>query len=203
MASAFEYEQDAIHVKAYYICSTSKEEIHRKFSVDPNLTTYEVLRTILSRAFDMKQDDFRLNYYSVDQQSLPLLSDWDLDSAIVSASYPFLQLEIIEHRPSLSSEQSSFEEEDEIFVRSTITENNSSETQNLKVKSQGGLLPSPDTIQSIVSTSNQAGTSFILKHVNHTLPAITKRIHKALAFPEESSALSSLCLLYTSDAADE
>ena len=187
MASAFEYEQDAIHVKAYYIPSTSKEEIHRKFSVDPNLTTYEVLRTILSRAFDMKQDDFRLNYYSVDQQSLPLLSDWDLDSAIVSASYPFLQLEIIEHRPSLSSEHSSFEEE--IFVRSTLTENNS-ETQISKVKSH---LPSPDTIQSIVSTSNQAGTSFILKHVNHTLPAITKRIHKALAFPEESSvSLSSL-----------
>ena len=116
MASAFEYEQDAIHVKAYYISSASKEEVHRKFSVDPNLTTYEVLRTILSRAFDLKQDDFRLNYFSVDQQTLPLLSDWDLDSAIVSASYPFLQLEIIEHRPSISSATSSFDDDEEIFV---------------------------------------------------------------------------------------
>ena len=176
MASAFEYEQDAIHVKAYYICSASKEELHRKFSVDPNLTTYEVLRTLLSRAFDMKQDDFRLNYFSLDQQRLPLLSDWDLDSAIISASYPFLQLEIIEHRPSLSSEHSSFDDE-EIFVR---------ENKIPQLKNQGGLLPSPDTIQALVTTSNQVGTNFILKHVNHTIPAITKRIHKALALPEET-----------------
>ena len=189
MASAFEYEQDAIHVKAYYISSTSKEEVHRKFSVDPNLTTYEVLRTILSRAFDLKQDDFRLNYFSVDQQTLPLLSDWDLDSAIVSASYPFLQLEIIEPRPSISSEISScFDDDgdDEIFVRSVESGN-----ENDQSKANEGLLPSPETIQSLVTTSNQAGTNFILKHVNHTIPAITKRIHKALALPEESG-LSSL-----------
>ena len=186
MASAFEYEQDAIHVKAYYICNASKEEIHRKFSVDPNLTTYEILRTILSRAFEIKQDDFRLNYFSADQQRLPLLSDWDLDSAIISASYPVLQLEVIEHRMSTSSENSSFDE-DESYVRSV----DDSPNKNHQLKNPGGLLPSPETIQSLVTTSNQAGTNFILKHVNHTIPAITKRIHKALALPEESS-LSSL-----------
>ena len=181
MASAFEYEQDAIHVKAYYISSTSKEEVHRKFSVDPNLTTYEVLRTLLSRAFDLKQDDFRLNYFSVDQQTLPLLSDWDLDSAIISASYPFLQLEIIEHRPSISSETSSFDDDEEIFVHSVANANDT-----IQLKANEGLLPSPDTIQNLVTTSNQAGANFILKHVNHTIPAITKRINKALALGEES-----------------
>ena len=187
MASAFEYEQDAIHVKACYICNTSKEETHRKFSVDPNLTTYEILRTILSRAFEIKQNDFRLNYFSADQQRLPLLSDWDLDSAIISASYPFLQLEIIEHRPSVSSEDPSLDEEELTFYRSSEGKQN----QTSPVKLHAGLLPSPEAIQSLVTTSNQAGTNFILKHVNHTIPAITKRIHKALALPEESN-LSSL-----------
>ena len=186
MSSAFEYEQDAIHVKAYYICKASKEEIHRKFSVDPNLTTYEILRTILSRAFEIKQDGFRLNYFSPDQQSLPLLSDWDLDAAIVSASYPFLQLEVVEQRPSLTSEYSGFEEE-EGAQKSPIHSIDESDNKNQLLKS----LPSPEAIQSLVTTSNQAGTNFILKHVNYTLPAITKRIHKALALPEESG-LSSL-----------
>ena len=186
MASAFEYEQDAIHVKAYYISSASKEETHRKFSVDPNLTTYEILRTILSRAFELKQDDFRLNYFSVDQQRLPLLSDWDLDSAIISASYPFLQLEIIEPRQSASSEHSNFDEDEEYTYSVEGRVNKAPQ-----LKSPSDILPSPEAIRSLVSTSNEAGTNFILKHVNHTLPAITKRIHKALAFPEDSG-LSSL-----------
>ena len=185
MALAFEYEQDAIHVKACSVSSYSKEEVHRKFSVDPNLTTYEILRTILSRAFDIKEDNFRLNYFSADQQRLPLLSDWDLDTAIVSASDPFLQLEIIEHRISTSSDNYSFDlDERGIHSLDSQTENNSNLTE-------AGLLPSPEAIQSFVTASNQAGASFIQKHVNHTLPAISKRIHKALALTEDSG-LSSL-----------
>ena len=198
MTSAFEYEQDAIHIRAHYVrdisSTVNREENHRKFSVDPNLTTYEILRTILSRAFELTQDDFRLNYLTLDQQRFPLLSDWDLDSAIISASDPFLQIEVVEHRPSTSSEypESPLDELDDgcaFEIPNTGTEKVSPTTATSATSPSGGMLPSPEAIQSFVASSNQAGTSFILKHVNHTLPAITKRIHKAFT---EDSATSSL-----------
>ena len=34
----------------------STSSLVRKFSVDPNLTSYETLRSLLSRAFDLKDD---------------------------------------------------------------------------------------------------------------------------------------------------
>ena len=77
----------------------------RKFSVDPNLTSYETLRNLLSRAFDLTSSttsgngdtgsDFRLIYQFSNDQWLPLLSDWDLDAAIISASDPLLVIEVL------------------------------------------------------------------------------------------------------------
>lgn len=58
----------------------------RKFSVDPQITSLEVLQSILVKAFDIKSD-FTLSYRSVDDYGqeihLPLLSDWDLDAAFL------------------------------------------------------------------------------------------------------------------------
>jgi hypothetical protein len=42
-APLFEYERDAVRVKACYVNSSGKE-VHKKFSVDPNLTSHDTLR---------------------------------------------------------------------------------------------------------------------------------------------------------------
>ena len=94
--AVFEYERDAIRVKARFYTKSKDEEI-RKFSVDPNLTSYDTLRNLLSRAFDLKDDlneTFRISYYCANEW-LPMLSDWDLDAAVISASDPCLQLALV------------------------------------------------------------------------------------------------------------
>ena len=99
--SVFEYDRDAIRVKARFFTKEESEEIStsevRKFSVDPNLTSYDTLRSLLSRAFDLKDDideSFRISYYCANEW-LPMLSDWDLDAAVLSASDPCLQLALV------------------------------------------------------------------------------------------------------------
>ena len=94
--AVFEYERDAIRVKARFYSKSNEEDV-RKFSVDPNLTSYETLRNLLSRAFDLKDDNeetFRISYYCANEW-LPMLSDWDLDAAVLSASDPCLQLALV------------------------------------------------------------------------------------------------------------
>lgn len=60
----------------------------RKFSVDPQITSLEVLYSILAKAFDLKTD-FGISYKSVDANGLEsylvVLSDWDLDAAFLRA----------------------------------------------------------------------------------------------------------------------
>jgi len=52
-AAVFEYDCEAVRVMARRLNKSGQEET-RKFSVDPNLTTFEILRTILARAFDIQ-----------------------------------------------------------------------------------------------------------------------------------------------------
>lgn len=58
----------------------------RKFSVDPQITSLEVLYSILAKAFDLKSD-FSIGYKALDPNNqevmLPVLSDWDLDAAFL------------------------------------------------------------------------------------------------------------------------
>ncbi|KAG8263204.1 hypothetical protein J6590_038093 [Homalodisca vitripennis] len=60
---------------------------YRKFSVDPQITSFEVLQSILAKAFDIK-GDFTVRYKVCDDYGqetyLSLLSDWDLDAAFLS-----------------------------------------------------------------------------------------------------------------------
>ena len=107
-AAVFEYDRDAIRVKARFLTKSDSKSSEssstavdsaeiRKFSVDPNLTSYETLRSLLSRAFDLNDDlneSFRISYYCANEW-LPMLSDWDLDAAVISASDPCLQLALV------------------------------------------------------------------------------------------------------------
>lgn len=60
----------------------------RKFSVDPEITSFEVLQSILAKAFDLK-GDFTICYRILDVSGhevyAPLLSDWDLDAAFLKS----------------------------------------------------------------------------------------------------------------------
>ncbi|XP_056278046.1 TBC1 domain family member 25 isoform X2 [Pseudoliparis swirei] len=71
----------------------------RSFAVDPQITSLEVLQHILIRAFELSgRRSFGMSYLSRDRSGaemfLPLLSDWDLDLAFVSAAKPYLQLKM-------------------------------------------------------------------------------------------------------------
>ena len=91
--SIFEYERDAVHVRARCVKLSGDEET-RKFSVDPNLTSFEILKSILTRAFDLGEH-YTICFLSSNEW-MPLLSDWDLDAAIISASEPHLNIKISE-----------------------------------------------------------------------------------------------------------
>ncbi|CAB3377490.1 Hypothetical predicted protein [Cloeon dipterum] len=94
MAGLFDYSKEAVRVKAKK-CDGDAEPEWRKFSVDPQITTYEVLRSILAKAFELRRD-FSVSYRVIDdlgqETFLPLLSDWDLDAAFLGACDPCLNL---------------------------------------------------------------------------------------------------------------
>uniref|UniRef100_A0A8D9F3G5 TBC1 domain family member 25 n=1 Tax=Cacopsylla melanoneura TaxID=428564 RepID=A0A8D9F3G5_9HEMI len=96
MASTMGYKRDAIRVKVVKYDGTQKSDC-RKFSVDPQITSYEVLFSLLAKAFDVKKE-FSICYRVIDDTGqetfLPLLSDYELDAAIHDASDPCLCLRI-------------------------------------------------------------------------------------------------------------
>lgn len=97
-SALFEYDCEAVRVRAKRFSPKTGEEEYRKFSVDPNLTSFDILKSILSRAFDIDcgaGEDFVI-YFSSGGEWLPLLSDWDLDVAIIGAAEPCLNLVITE-----------------------------------------------------------------------------------------------------------
>ena len=60
---------------------------YRRFSVDPQITTFEVLVALLASAFDIPTD-FTISYVAHDSAAnqdvyVSLLSDWDLDAAFL------------------------------------------------------------------------------------------------------------------------
>ncbi|RZC42131.1 TBC1 domain family member 25 [Asbolus verrucosus] len=87
MSGVFGYSREAVRVKVKK-CEGSQPPEFRKFSVDPQITSFEVLQSILAKAFDLK-GDFTICYrlYDVNghETYMPLLSDWDLDAAFLKA----------------------------------------------------------------------------------------------------------------------
>ncbi|XP_003426724.1 TBC1 domain family member 25 [Nasonia vitripennis] len=88
--------REAVRVKVKK-CESRHHPEYRKFSVDPQITSIEVLQSILIKAFDIK-GEFTISYRAIDDYGaetyLFLLSDWDLDAAFISASDPYLYLQV-------------------------------------------------------------------------------------------------------------
>ncbi|GAB0094059.1 uncharacterized protein DMENIID0001_092800 [Sergentomyia squamirostris] len=87
MSGVLGYSREAVRVRV------KKYEMNlppewRKFSVDPQITSLEVLYSILAKAFDLKTD-FTISYKAIDPNGqeiyLSVLSDWDLDAAFLRA----------------------------------------------------------------------------------------------------------------------
>ncbi|XP_069101136.1 uncharacterized protein [Argopecten irradians] len=97
MAGFFGIEQrEVIRVKVKK-CEGYLQPEYKKFSLDPQITSYEMLQHILASAFSIK-GDFTLSYRTRDDEGqeiyLSMLSDWDMDAAFQSASDPCLQLKV-------------------------------------------------------------------------------------------------------------
>ncbi|XP_035726638.1 TBC1 domain family member 25-like [Vespa mandarinia] len=96
MSNMFGCPREAVRVKVKK-CETRHQPEYRKFSVDPQITSIEVLQSILIKAFDIK-GEFTVSYRAIDDYGsetyLFLLSDWDLDAAFISASEPYLYLQV-------------------------------------------------------------------------------------------------------------
>jgi TBC1 domain family member 25 len=68
-------------------CEGSNPVEYRKFSVDPQITSLEVLYSLLAKAFELNQD-FGISYKTTNPQTnadqlLIILSDWDLEAAFL------------------------------------------------------------------------------------------------------------------------
>lgn len=78
-------------------CEGNQTPEHRRFSLDPQITSFEVLQNLLARAFDIR-GEFTVSYLARDDEGgnayLGLLSDWDLDAAFLSSSEPCLKLKV-------------------------------------------------------------------------------------------------------------
>ncbi|KAF7286170.1 hypothetical protein GWI33_007132 [Rhynchophorus ferrugineus] len=87
MSGVFGYSREAVRVKVKKFEGCLPVEL-RKFSVDPQITSFEVLQSILAKAFDLK-GDFAISYRAYDvtgkEVYMRLLSDWDLDAAFLKA----------------------------------------------------------------------------------------------------------------------
>lgn len=92
------HTREAIRVKAKK-CEGNQQGVpeQRKFSLDPQITSFEVLQNLLARAFDIR-GEFTVSYLARDDEGgdayLGLLSDWDLDAAFLSSSEPCLKLRV-------------------------------------------------------------------------------------------------------------
>ncbi|XP_060595681.1 uncharacterized protein LOC132749798 [Ruditapes philippinarum] len=82
-----------VHVKK---CDGMMQPESKKFSIDPQITSFEMLNNLLAKAFDIKSD-FTISYLSQDGGQdvyLSMLSDWDMDAAFQNASDPCLKLKV-------------------------------------------------------------------------------------------------------------
>ncbi|XP_071484889.1 TBC1 domain family member 25-like [Diadema antillarum] len=88
--------RDAIRVQVMK-CSGLHQPEYKSFSIDPEITSFDMLQLLLMQAFQLKMG-FTITYLSHDDSGhevyLSMLSDWDLDAAICGASDPCLRLKV-------------------------------------------------------------------------------------------------------------
>lgn len=201
MSGVFGYSREAVRVKVQK-CGNMVQPEYRKFSVDPQITSFEVLQSIIAKAFDLK-GEFTVAYRAIDDYGqetyLSLLSDWDLDAAFLSASEPCLGLQI-EPKPL----QDSAEEWDEtastdVDIMPSIRGLEALRLPQLQMQQfQGGHPHRPAPHQ---SQSHQQSQASALK-MQHRLPGLIlnqvertfNMVQRALNLGEESqpTAVSAL-----------
>ena len=227
MASLFEYEKEAIRIKVierkkrggevkhenylqYFQArrTDSTKDEYRKFSVDPNITSFEVLQSILCRlvfvlfhkcflftddeqlcrAFDLPPSDISISYLTVDKEGKtswsPLLSDWDLDTAILGSADHDLSLQVALMEAGPSDEVSAREARMEgrppvVEVGQTIAREFQPVSKSLKAGvdqvNQAGA-----GIQGLVTKSSSQASGFFRRHYQTTLPGLTSKFKAAL-----------------------
>ncbi|XP_064604846.1 TBC1 domain family member 25-like isoform X2 [Liolophura sinensis] len=78
-------------------CDGLVQPEYNKFSVDPQITSFEMLQNLLARAFNISSD-FTVSYLAKGEAGqntyLSMLSDWDMDAAFQTASDPYLKLKV-------------------------------------------------------------------------------------------------------------
>ncbi|GFR85520.1 TBC1 domain family member 25 [Elysia marginata] len=78
-------------------CEGKMQPEYKKFSIDPQITSFEMLQGILAKAFEIRSD-FTISYLAVDTEGqtvyLTMLSDWDMDAAFQCAADPCLKLKV-------------------------------------------------------------------------------------------------------------
>ncbi|XP_045615805.1 TBC1 domain family member 25 isoform X2 [Procambarus clarkii] len=90
--------RDAVRIKVIQHSQCEVDSQCCRFSVDPELTGYEVLRNLIARAFDLK-GEFQTCYLARDDRFpeacwLPMLSDFDLEMAFVKSADPYLLVKV-------------------------------------------------------------------------------------------------------------
>jgi hypothetical protein len=188
-STLFEYDCDAVRVHAKRTHPKTGVAEQRKFSVDPNLTSYGILKSILARAFDLGDDstasaEFVVYFASPDGDWMPMLSDWDLDVAILSSAEPILNLMVTETKIKrlLANLSKSPEIELEMASPSIVV---GPATTAKSTDNAFASVPSSSSYSS-ATKSNPAIFSLFRQQVEKSLPSITTRIHKALSLAEET-----------------
>lgn len=195
MASLFEYEKEAIRIKARRV-DKGKDE-YRKFSVDPNITSFEVLQSILCRAFELPPSDISIAYRTVDKGGKEtwnsLLSDWDLDTAILGSADHDLYLQVAVLEPGSLGEVSLGEAIGE-GMKSPVLEVGQTLAKELEPVQKSIQLAAANARAAGASQVNQAGvglhglvskssnqaSGFFKRHYQNTLPGLTNKFRAAL-----------------------
>jgi len=200
MASLFEYEKEAIRIKAKRV-DKGKDE-YRKFSVDPNITSFDVLQSILCRAFELPPSDISIAYRTFDKDGKEiwnsLLSDWDLDTAILGSADHDLYLQVAVMEPGSLGEFSlgeslgeglktpvlevghSLAKELEPVQKSLQQAAANARAAGVTQVSQAGA-----GLQGLVSKSSNQASGFFKRHYQNTLPGLTSKFKAALNLDTE------------------
>ncbi|CAL1544918.1 unnamed protein product [Lymnaea stagnalis] len=143
-------------------CDGRMQPEYKKFSIDPQITSFDMLRGILARAFEINSD-FTISYLARDSEGqavyLSMLSDWDMDAAFQCAADPCLKLKV-DLRP--------FEEELEDWDVIAPAEIPQHRITSLLDKSLFGTITGTIT-QNLGKTVTSVKTAIGLKHTDEVI----------------------------------
>ena len=138
----------------------------------------------LCRAFDLPPSDISISYKTVDKEGKvgwsPLLSDWDLDTAILGSADQDLSLQVALMEAGPPDEASAREGMTPVVeVGQTIVKELEPVSKSLKAGveqvNQAGA-----GIQGLVSKSSNQASGFFRRHYQTTLPGLTSKFKAAL-----------------------